>query len=214
MNPGARLRAPGTGETFRPGARLRVPGSLCLVPRAQRPESWFLPVPSPRSPVPRGFTLIELTVVLAILSITALLVMPRLFPRDDAALTSSARTLASTLRYLQQQAIATRTNYTMKFQFPDGTITVKSLSESGNEGVAGESPLRERIRAEGVSVDDLVLNSLGRVNEGEVSVRVGMEGFQELLTVHLKSRSGTYTVIAYPVSGKVRIEEGYRDATL
>ena len=80
--------------------------------------------------------------------------------------------------------------------------------------MAGESPLRERILAEGVSVDDLVLNSLGRVNEGEVSVRVGMEGFQELLTVHLKSRSGTYTVIAYPVSGKVRIEEGYRDATL
>jgi general secretion pathway protein H len=63
-------------------------------------------------------------------------------------------------------------------------------------------------------VEDVVLNTLGRVNDGEVIVRVGMAGLQELLTVHLKSRSGAYTVIAYPVSGKVRIEEGYREATL
>ena len=63
-------------------------------------------------------------------------------------------------------------------------------------------------------MDDVVLNTLGRVNDGEVIVRVGMAGLQELLTVHLKSRSGAYTVIAYPVSGKVRIEEGYREAML
>ena len=161
-----------------------------------------------------GFTLIELAVVLVILSITALLVMPRLFPRDDAALKSSARTLASTLRYLQDQAIATRTNYNLKFQFPDGAIAVNTVSDSGEEGVAGDGTLRERILAEGVSVEDVVLNSLGRVNDGEVIVRFGMAGLQELLTVHLKSRGGSFTVIAYPVSGKVRIEEGYREATL
>jgi general secretion pathway protein H len=164
--------------------------------------------------VKNGFTLIELTVVLVILGITALLVLPRLFPGDEAALKSSARTLASTLRYLQDQAIATRTNYNLKFQFPDGAIGVKTVSPLGEEGYAGEVALRNRILPEGVAVEDVVLNSLGRLNEGEVSVRVGMEGFQELLTVHLRSRGGAYTVIAYPVSGKVLIREGYLDATL
>ena len=38
-----------------------------------------------------GFTLIELTVVLVILSIITLLVLPRLVPGDEAALKSSAR---------------------------------------------------------------------------------------------------------------------------
>ncbi len=162
----------------------------------------------------KGFTLIELTVVLVILGITALLVMPRLFPGDDAALKSSARSLAATLRYLQERAIATRSNYSLKFQFPDGVIGVKSVADSGDEEVAVDTLLQRRILTEGVFVEDLVLNTLGRVNEGEVSVRVGMEGLQELLTVHLKSPSGVYTVIAYPGSGKVRIEEGYREATL
>jgi general secretion pathway protein H len=164
--------------------------------------------------VKNGFTLIELAVVLLILSITAMLVMPRLFPGDDAALKNSARTLASTLRYLQDRAIATRSTYNLKFQFPDGAIAVNTVSDTGEEGAVGDSALRERILAEGVAVEDVVLNTLGRVNDGEVIVRVGMAGLQELLTVHLKSRSGAYTVIAYPVSGKVRIEEGYREATL
>jgi len=164
--------------------------------------------------VKNGFTLIELAVVLVILSITAMLVMPRLFPGDDAALKSSARTLASTLRYLQDRAIATRSSYNLKFQFPDGAIAVNTVSDTGEEGAAGDGTLRERILAEGVSVEDVVLNSLGRVNDGEIIVRIGMAGLQELLTVHLKSSSGAFTVIAYPVSGKVRIEEGYREATL
>lgn len=161
-----------------------------------------------------GFTLIELAVVLLILSITAMLVMPRLFPGDEAALKSSARTLASTLRYLQDRAITSRSNFNLKFQFPDGAIAVNTVSDTGGEGATDDRALRGKILSEGVSVEDVVLNSLGRVNDGEVIVRIGMAGLQELLTVHLKSRSGAYTVIAYPVSGKVRIEEGYREAKL
>ena len=181
---------------------------------ARGPGPGVNPEPRAKSRESGGFTLIELAVVLVILSITAMLVMPRLFPGDDAALRSSARTLASTIRYLQDRAIATRSNFNLKFQFPDGTIAVNTVSDTGEEGAAGEGALRDRLLADGVSVEDVILTTLGRVNEGEVIVRVGMAGLQELLTVHLKSRSGTYTVIAYPVSGKVRIEEGYRDATL
>lgn len=187
---------------MKPGSRHGALGSrLNPEPRAQNLASG-------------GFTLIELAVVLVILSVTAMLIMPRLFPADNAALKNSARTLASTLRYLQDRAIATRSNYNLKFQFPDGAIALNTVSDTGEEGAVGDSALRERILAEGVSVEDVVLNTLGRVNDGEVVVRVGMAGLQELLTVHLKSRSGAYTVIAYPVSGKVRIEEGYREATL
>lgn len=199
MKPGAGRWALGSRETFKPSAPC--------------PASRFFPAPSARRPAP-GFTLIELTVVLVILSVTALLVMPRLFPGDEAALRNSARSLAATLRYLQDRAIATRTAYHLKFQFPDGAIAVKTVNGLGEEGGAGERALRENLVAEGVVVEDVVLNSLGRVKEGELTVRIGMEGFQDLLTVHLKSRSGTYTVIAYPVSGKVRIEEGYREAVL
>ena len=202
MNTGARLWALGTGKTSKPDTGLLALGSR------------FSPEPSAKRQAPVGFTLIELAVVLLILSITAMLVMPRLFPGDDAALKSSARTLASTLRYLQDRAIATRSNFNLKFQFPDGTIAVNTVTDTGEEGAADDGALRDRILAEGVSVEDVVLNSLGRINDGEVIVRVGMAGLQELLTVHLKSRGGTYTVIAYPVSGKVRIEEGYREATL
>lgn len=162
----------------------------------------------------RGFTLIELAVVVFILGIAALLVLPRLFPDNSAALKRSARTMGTTFRYLQDRAVATRITYDLTFRFPDGTVTVNKVTDAGEVADTGDSTLQQPLLADSVSVEDVALSSLGRVKEGEVSVRIGAAGLQELLTVHLKSQSGVYTVTAYPVSGKVRVEEGYREAVL
>ncbi|HEY5523359.1 MAG TPA: prepilin-type N-terminal cleavage/methylation domain-containing protein, partial [Desulfuromonadaceae bacterium] len=50
-----------------------------------------------------GFTLIEIMVVLVIIGMVMMLVLPRLPSSDQENLKISARTLASTLRYIQER---------------------------------------------------------------------------------------------------------------
>ena len=56
-----------------------------------------------------GFTLIEIAIVMAIIGMVMLLVLPRLPTSDQENLKISARTLASTLRYMQERAATSRT---------------------------------------------------------------------------------------------------------
>lgn len=176
---------------------------------------WIKPDTCPHSPAPKGFTLIELAVVLVILSIVAVLVLPRLFAGDELTLQRSARSLAATLRYLQDRAITSRSVYNLHVKFPEGTISIAAATPTGEEGATGDPVLGNNRMDETVNVEDVVVASRGRINDGEVIVPFGLAGLQELLTIHLKSRNGgKYTIIAYPASGKVRIEEGYREAAL
>jgi general secretion pathway protein H len=55
-----------------------------------------------------GYTLIEIAIVMAIIGMVMLLVVPRLPSSDQENLKISARTLASTLRYLQERAATSR----------------------------------------------------------------------------------------------------------
>lgn len=159
-----------------------------------------------------GFTLIEIAVVLAIIGMVMLLVIPRLPSSDMENLKISARTLASTLRYMQERAAASRTGYYLNLA--PGTDSVR-IFEIGGDG-AGKEPadplLQKAPLKEGIQVADVVIPRLGKVVDGQLRLDVGMGGLRDLVIIHLRSPGGAFwTLMAFPAGGKVKLYEGYRE---
>lgn len=159
-----------------------------------------------------GFTLIEIAVVMVIIGMVMLLVIPRLPSSDQENLKISARTMATTLRYLQERAATSRTGYYLTIA--PGTESVKIL-EIGGDGGANEpsDPLLQKSPVkEGIIVADVRIPRLGKVNDGQVRVDVGSAGVRDFVTIHLRSADGQFwTVMAFPSGGKVKAFEGYHE---
>lgn len=157
-----------------------------------------------------GYTLIEIAVVLAVIGMVMLLVLPRLPSSDQENLKVSARTLASTLRYLQERATTSRTGYYLSLA--PGTENLRIL-EAGGDGSAKEpaDPLLQKSPIkEGVIVADVRIPRLGKVSDGELRIDVGAGGVRDFVTIHLRSAAGQFwTVMVFPSGGKVKAYEGY-----
>lgn len=157
-----------------------------------------------------GFTLIEIVVVMVIIGMVMMLVLPRLPASDQENLKISARTLASTLRYLQERAATSRTGYYLALT--PGTETVK-IFELGSDGSSKEpsDPLLQKSPVkEGVVVTDVRIPRLGKISDGQLRLDIGMGGVRDFVTIHLRSAEGKFwTVMAFPSGGKVKAYEGY-----
>ncbi len=168
-----------------------------------------------RSHFDGGFTLIELVVVIVILTVVALLVYPKLPSSGEGDLRSSARSLAATIRYLEDLAVTGKSPYRMRFNLGDSTVEVRKIGSDGTEETAGDVFLRRELLAGETRIADVVTSRLGKTSVGELSLDFGPDGLQEFVSVHLQSPKGLYyTVQAYPRSGRVKVFENYSGATL
>lgn len=157
-----------------------------------------------------GFTLMELVVVIAVLALVAAVVLPRLTVNHAVELNRSARTLAATIRYLQDRAITSKTPYRMRIGIGAGTVRVTKLSATGTEEGSGDPSLDRPILAEGITVMDVLSPREGKLTEGEAVLRFEMGGLADFAAIHLKNADGaTVTLMALPSSGKVTVADGY-----
>ena len=165
---------------------------------------------NPQSSGKAGFTLIEIAIVMAIIGMVMLLVVPRLPSSDQENLKISARTLASTLRYLQERAATSGSAYYLTIA--PGTESAK-ISEIGGDGSAKEPSdtlLQKSALKEGITVADARIPRLGKINDGQLRIDVGVGGIRDFVTFHLRSADGKFwTVMAFPSGGKVKAFEGY-----
>jgi general secretion pathway protein H len=161
-----------------------------------------------------GFTLIELVVVIVIISLVALLVLP-LMPSSDAAnLRSSARRLSAVIRYLGDRSVTTKSPYRLRLDLTDNAITVTKLV-NGEESAPDDPFFARKLLADGVTIEDVEISSLGKLGAGVVSTDFGVAGLGEFLIIHLKgAKEGHFTVTALPYGGKVEVLEGYQEVKL
>lgn len=163
----------------------------------------------------RGFTLIELVVVLVLVSMAAALIVPRLPATESMNLGSSARSLAATLRYLGERSVASKNSYRLHINISENSVKVTRRLASGDEIPPEDTLLIRSPLASGVVVTDFQSPRLGKVTEGDVMVDFGAAGLYELMTIHLSSAKGeSYTITAYPRGGKVKILPGYQEVSL
>ncbi|MDD2336446.1 MAG: type II secretion system protein [Geobacteraceae bacterium] len=164
----------------------------------------------------KGFTLIEMTVVIIILSVMALLVLPRLPFAHERDLKTSARTLAASLRYLGDLAISTKQHYRLHITLLNNEITVTRVIPEGDELAVHDEALNQLSLLEGIEFSDIVTPRLGKVAEGEAVLDFGPLGVEDFTVIHLKRKDDShyYTVAVYPGSGRVTVLEGYEEGTL
>lgn len=155
----------------------------------------------------------ELMVVIAVLALVAVIVIPRLSVNQAMELNRSARTLAATIRYLQDKAITSKTPYRMRIEIGGNKVRVVKLTPSGTEESPEDSFLDRPPLAEGVTVADVLTQREGKRSDGEAVLTFDMGGLADFAAIHLKSADdAVVTVMALPSSGKVTVADGYQEA--
>ena len=163
----------------------------------------------------RGFTLIEIAVVLAIIGMVLLLVLPRLPTSEGENLKTSARTLGATLRYIQDRAATGRTTYYLRLEPGTDNVRVLEAAADGSEKEPDDPLLRKRSVQEGIIVADVIIPRLGKVSDGQVRLDVAAGGLRDFVVIHLRSAENRFwTIMAFPASGKVKVLEGYQEEAL
>lgn len=139
----------------------------------------------------KGFTFLELIVVIFILSIVIALIMPSFIGIGDNKLKSEAREIASVLRYLYDSAVSRKETFLIKFNFNGDTVSFSS-------------PEGEK-RKEFNNIIGVTTQSRGLVSTGELIFFFEPLGITENLSVHLNKENKFMDVTLNHLSGRVKI---------
>ena len=150
------------------------------------------------SPYIKGFTLIELIVVIFIISLATALIMPSFWGTDKSALKTEARHISSALRYIYGEAVSKKQTCLFNINLDNKSWGFKSENESRNFKMQGD-----------IEIKDVVIPSRGEISRGEVIIEFGPMGPDEPVTLHLKKGESEYTIIFNQLNGKAKIFEGY-----
>ncbi|MBI5073627.1 MAG: prepilin-type N-terminal cleavage/methylation domain-containing protein [Nitrospirae bacterium] len=148
----------------------------------------------------RGFTLLELLVVLFIITTTAFMIFPSIWGqliKDDTV------TLASALTNVRKEAVAARKEIFFIVDFKERQFRIS--------GARGEVKDKPRIidMHEGETWEVLI-PSKGVIKEGQVIVAFSPSVQEELIAFYLTKNGKETTIILNNLSGELEIEEGRR----
>lgn len=164
-----------------------------------------------------GFTLIEVLIVMAIIGISAAMVLPMLGSRNDLNVSAAARKVVADIAWAQNMAIATQSRWHVRFsdsgynvaREQDGVLTIVEhpVDQAPMSVIFGEaSPetvLRGVVLGEVVFGESthLVFDQLGTPRAGIEGDTLGEEG-----TVVLQAGTRSVTIRVQPLTGEISVE--------
>jgi len=139
----------------------------------------------------KGFTLMEMIVVVFIISLVLAVSFPSFTIQQEGKLLSEAGHIASILRYLNDNAIFEKETYDLNINFKDRIIRYN--------GPDGEK--KKKID----NLSGITLQSRGKVIDGEVTVFFGPAGMGESFTIHLTGEKSSLEIVFNALSGRVKV---------
>jgi prepilin-type N-terminal cleavage/methylation domain-containing protein len=161
----------------------------------------------------RGFTLLELAIVIFIMALMFTLVLPYTGGYRKAKLKSEARRLAGRASYLYDEASAQKVFLRLVFDLDHQVYGVMRMdpyamptpSYGPDRGSAG-APVT---MPPSIAIRDVTVGDLGTFNTGKVATQFYPEGYVDATLIHMMDLSGHVMTLALnPVTGRVIIKEG------
>ena len=159
----------------------------------------------------RGFTLIELTVVVFLIGLVLFLAVPRIhdgFFKDS--LRSAIKYIISTSRELRNDAIRENKDFVLNVDmnnsmlwFETSDMTPEKKDEMKNKCFR----LPDRVK-----VMDVDVPGLGKKTSGVASIRFFRKGYTQPAIIHLTQDEKVFTLVYDPFSGSVRTYDKYLEA--
>ncbi|HKL27591.1 MAG TPA: prepilin-type N-terminal cleavage/methylation domain-containing protein [Desulfuromonadales bacterium] len=162
----------------------------------------------------RGFTLVELIVVVALISLFMALTIPMFGNIGTSSLDSSARRLSGTIKYLFNEAALSGLEYRLLYDLEQGTYHARVLEADGRL-VEAEDQGRQAALKGSVRFRDVVVPGRGKFSMGQVTTRIDPSGWIEETIIHLDdgrdADGAQLTLRVMPLTGTTEIFSGYRE---
>ncbi len=160
----------------------------------------------------RGFTLLELAVVIFMMGLVMAIAMPYFGSMQTSQMRSEARRLASRANYLYQEAGAQKVILRLTFDLSNNGYYASRMDpfaakpafhpENGPAGVRVALP-------DGIWIRDVTVEGVGTFRRGLASAQFYPGGYVDATLVHLAdSRGEVFTLAIDPFSGHVSILSG------
>lgn len=158
----------------------------------------------------RGFTLIELVVALSIIGLVLLLSFPRVQHLFGDDLRNASRHLIGTIRYLYNEASASKKIYRLNYDLAEKKYWITVLDEEGKFVSADDAMAKRTFLPRKIQFQDIYTLHNGKVTEGEVFTQFYPEGRVDRTVIHLKETDkNLMTLIVNPLTGKVAVHDSY-----
>lgn len=157
----------------------------------------------------RGFTLIELTMVIILFGILLSLTLPRFREAvitDD--LKSTSRKIISAIRELRYFSIKEYKDNYLVFDLGSDQFWTDSSFITEEERITARENASNI--PEGVGIIDIWLRNGGKKSSGETRIRFTKEGYIQPSVIHLGSEDGrNFTLVLRPFLGKINVMDRY-----
>lgn len=155
----------------------------------------------------RGYTLIELSLIILLIGVILVFVLPKLGNIGDTKLRTTARQLAGKIQSLYDESVLKKKPYQIVFDITNRTYSFSQISDEESSILSDST--QETSLSDRVYIKDIVMETEGKITEGKVAIRFYPDGYVEKNTIHLSDGKKDYTLATSPLSGKVKISEGY-----
>ena len=168
-------------------------------------------LPSPRLLHDRGYTLIEIAVVVVLIGVILLLAVPRVQDTlTSDRMRSAVRNLSGAARELKAEAVREQVDHFLHLDLDrrvvwntrdDMTAEVRTIRRS-----------QARPLPPGVRIADVALADEGKKNQGEVVIRFFSQGYVQPAAIHLTDDGDrAMTLILQPFLSTFEVKDSYVD---
>ncbi len=153
----------------------------------------------------RGFTLIELMVVIVILSLVSFISLPLLTNRGEGDERLKLRRIAGTVKQLYNEATLTRDEHLLMFDFNRNSLLAFRLRSSS--GAIEKEPFGREVKLSPLQIKQVDVEGKGTFRTGQVFVRVFPLGWMEQIHLLVRKKNGDEVQLAFsPLTGSVTID--------
>lgn len=165
-----------------------------------------------------GFTLIELTMVLLIISLAIGIVVPQLMDIGEVRARGAMRRFQGTVRYLFNESIFRKKAFQLHIDLSKAEYWVEIAKTDGitSENVVAEDTFIDKRGkfAEGIKIVDVQSPRLGKRSDGEAVIQFFPNGYVEPATIHIEDQNKKrFTLFIQPLTGVVKVLPGYVEIT-